>query len=303
MTTISVASGKGGAGKTSVAAALAERLGPGCLVADCDVDAANGAIALGSTIRERGPYFAGPGYRIARESCFGCGLCGAVCRFGAVRPDGTRYAIVPELCERCGACLDRCAAKAIETCEKQAGELFVSDTILGIPLVHAELAPGGDTSGKLVAKLRSRARELAEDGGTVIVDSPPGIGCPVIASITGADLVVLVVEASSSGLRDARRIAELARSMRRELVAVLNKAGLAPETEDLARAYLAEAGIPLAGEIPFAPELRSVEERGLTWASARLAGEGGARLEAALRALRGAIDAIRMKKEEGKEKP
>jgi len=141
MLTLSVASGKGGAGKTSLAASLAASLGSDAIFADCDVDAVNGAIALGATIREREPYVAGPGFRVAGESCMGCGLCAEAYRFGAVVKEGARYAIVPELCERCGACMDRCPAMAIEAYEKRAGELFVSDTRLGIPLVHAELAP------------------------------------------------------------------------------------------------------------------------------------------------------------------
>jgi MinD superfamily P-loop ATPase len=290
MLTISVASGKGGAGKTSIAAALAASLGKGCVYADCDVDAANGAIALGATMRERIPYFAGPGFRVLRDSCFGCGLCAVACRFGALRPDGTRYAIVPELCERCGACLDRCAAKAIETYEKQAGELFVSDTRLGIPLVHAELVPGEDTSGKLVAKVRERAKALAGDGTVLVVDSPPGLGCPVIASLTGSDLVLVVVEASASGIRDAERLMELVASMKRKAVAIINKAGLDQAMDIRARESVSKAGIPLAGEIPFDPALRSAEESGATWFT--IDHSANVRVWTALRAIRGIIDGI-----------
>ena len=290
MITVSVASGKGGAGKTSIAAALSEELGADCVVADCDVDAPNLAIALGASAREREPYLAGPGFSIDGAACTGCGLCAEACRFEALRPEDARYAIIQELCERCGACLDRCPAGAIATAERRAGELFVSDTRLGVALVHAELAPGEDTSGKLVAKVRERAKRQAGEGATMVVDSPPGIGCPVIASMTGSDLVVVVVEASASGIRDASRLVELVASMRRRAIGILNKTGLDAGMDGRARALLAEAGIPLAGAIPFDPSLRSAEESGRTWSS--LDGNGGAAAAAALRAVRGALDGI-----------
>jgi MinD superfamily P-loop ATPase len=288
--TIAVASGKGGAGKTSLAAALAATLGPACVVADCDVDAANGAIALGARLREAVPYFAGPGFTIDPAACTACGRCAAICRFGAIaqrEARGGAYSIVPELCERCGACGDRCPSGAIRTFEKRAGSLFVSDTRLGVPLVHAELVPGEDTSGKLVRKVRERADALAIDGALVIVDAPPGIGCPVIASLAGSDLVVIVVEASASGIRDADRLVELVASMKREAVAVINKAGLDASMDTRARVALLDAGIPPAGEIPFDPQLRSMEESGSTWADA--AGESGARVRNALKAIAGVV--------------
>ncbi len=290
--TIAVASGKGGAGKTSMTAALAASYGKGCVVADCDVDAANGAIALGASLRESEPYFAGPGFSIDPAACVSCDACAQACRFGAVRrgPDGNGHAIVPELCERCGACLDRCPAGAVVTAEKEAGKLFVSESRLGLRLAHAELKPGEDTSGKLVRKVRDRADELAGLGETVLVDAPPGIGCPVIASLSGTDLVVIVVEASLSGIRDAKRLVELAASMRRKAVAVINKAGLDPAKDEEARAALREAGLPLAGEIPFDPSLRSAEERGMTWLDVE--GAAGDRVRSAVEALRGLVDGL-----------
>ncbi|MBL8968073.1 MAG: ATP-binding protein [Spirochaetaceae bacterium] len=292
MIMVSVASGKGGAGKTSIAAALAELLGPARVFADCDVDAANGAIALGAALGTREPYDAGPGFKIDEKACTGCGLCAKVCRFGAIKPapDGSGYRIVPELCERCGACLDACPSKAVVTFEKQAGELFVSGTRLGIPLVHAELVPGEDTSGKLVRKVRDKAERIAGGDSIVVLDSPPGIGCPVIASISGCDLVLVVVEASASGIRDAARLVELVASMRRKAVAIVNKAGLDGAMDLRAREMIAKAGIPLAGEIPFDPALRSAEEAGKTWLS--LDGDSGARAAKALRAVRGVISGL-----------
>jgi MinD superfamily P-loop ATPase len=289
MTTVAVASGKGGAGKTSFSAALAVSLGPSCLVADCDVDAANGSIALGGEIIRREDYFAGPGYRIEADACSGCGSCEAACRFGAVLPAacGSRREIAPELCERCGACVDRCPSGAIVAFEKRAGEILVSRTRLGPTLVHAELSPGEDTSGKLVRMVRERARSLAGPGSAIVVDSPPGIGCPVIASLSGCDLVVAIVEASASGIKDAERLIELLESMKRKAIGVVNKSGLDAAMDAAAVEALARAGIPLAGDIPFDAALRSVEERGLTWLDA--GGAAGDRIRNAIGAVGGAV--------------
>lgn len=287
--TIAVASGKGGAGKTSIAAALAASLAPSCVVADCDVDAANGAIALGAILRAQEPYSAGPGFLIDPIACSGCGLCATACRFEAIQrdPASGRHAIVPELCERCGACLDACPAGAVLTPDKEAGRLFVSDTRPGLPLVHAELVPGEDTSGKLVRKVRERAEAEARDGYVIVVDSPPGIGCPVIASLSGCDLVVVVIEASFSGIRDAQRLLELVSSMKRKAVGLVNKAGLDAQMDTRAKAALLKAGIPLAGEIPFDPVLRSIEESGRTWAEVE--GTAGAQVRCAINAIQGVI--------------
>jgi MinD superfamily P-loop ATPase len=302
MMTIAVASGKGGAGKTSFAVALASCLGSSCIVADCDVDAANDAIALGAMLAGREDYHAGSGYRIAPGSCTGCGLCAASCRFEAIRavPGKKAFTVAQELCERCGACLDRCPSRAIETFEKKAGELFVSRTRAGLVLVHAELEPGEDSSGKLVRRVRERAQTLAGAESRIVVDAPPGIGCPVIASLTGADLVVVLVEASSSGIKDAERLIELVESMKRTAIGVINKSGLNAPMDTRAKAILEKAGIPLAGEIPFDPGLRSVEERGLTWAGVE--GPAGERVRSAIGAVEGVLGGMERKKHHEGEK-
>jgi MinD superfamily P-loop ATPase len=315
MTTVCVASGKGGAGKTSFTAALASTIASStvtgstvsldglCIFADCDVDAANGAIALGATLASSEPYFAGPGFIVDPSACSGCGRCYTACRFGAIEPviNKKEYRIVPELCERCGACVDRCPAKAIGTYEKQAGVLLESSTSRGIRLVHARLEPGEDTSGKLVNLVRRRAARLAAADTVILVDAPPGTGCPVIASLTGSDLVVVVVEASASGIRDATRLARLAAAMKRDCVAVLNKTGLDHRMDEEARGMLAGQGIPLAGEIPFDPMLRSAEETNLTWAEVDC--ESSPRIKAALSAIISLIASIGRKnlKEDGKQ--
>ncbi|MDA8410652.1 MAG: 4Fe-4S binding protein [Treponema sp.] len=302
---VTVASGKGGAGKTSIAAALVAALAPRCVGADCDVDAANGAIALGARLveGEASDYYAGPGFRIDQAVCMACAACVEACRFDAIEAEagafdpgpgailGPRgYSIVVELCERCGACLDVCPNGAIYSYEKKAGELFVSSTRYGIPLVHAELFPGEDTSGKLVRAVRERAEALAQDGATLIVDAPPGIGCPVIASLSGSDLVVVVVEASLSGVRDAGRLLELIASMRRRSIGILNKTGLNADMDKAARACLAASGVAIGGEILFDPSLRSAEEGGKAWNEVE--GEAGERVRAALASVLRSIEEL-----------
>ncbi len=300
MTTVSVASGKGGAGKTSIAAALAVAIaaipGEKCIFADCDVDAANGAIALDAKERERFPYFAGPGFSIKANACTACGRCVQACRFDAIRKSADRqsYVIVPQLCERCGACLDTCPKGAVTMYEKQAGEFYVADTARGPTLVFAELEPGEDTSGKLVRVVRDRAEQLAGEASVIVVDSAPGIGCPVIASLSGANLVIIVVEASVSGIKDARRLVALVHSMKRKAIAIMNKTGLSADMDSKARIMLAEAGIPLAGELPFDPALRAAEESGNTWLS--IGGEAGDQVKATIEAVKGVVLSMQRKK-------
>jgi MinD superfamily P-loop ATPase len=269
--TIVVASGKGGAGKTSVSAALAASYSAGCVVADCDVDAANGAIALGAKRRDYAAYYSGPGFSVDASKCAACGACERACRFDAVRRKAHAFEIAQELCERCGACLDRCPAGAIVAYERRSGAIMVSDTRAGAILAHAELSPGEDTSGKLVRKVRDRADEEARNASraTVIVDAPPGIGCPVIASISGADLAVVAVEASAAGIRDAERLLSLLESMGRRAIGIINKTGLSAREDAAAAALLARFGIEVVGRIPFDPALRSLDEAGATWLDAK----------------------------------
>lgn len=264
---IAIASGKGGAGKTSLAAALFSWLGNDAVLADCDVDAANAVIALGAKELSAKPYSSGLGYKIDASACTSCGRCMEVCRFAAISQGEKSFMIDEALCERCAYCTDVCPVNAILSEEMHGGELFLSQMHEGPLISHAELEPGEDTSGKLVMQVRRQAEAQAkqEGAGFIIVDAPPGIGCPVIAALSGVDLCVVVIEAGKSGMYDARRLFELLKNMKISSLAIINKAGIDPamdsEAESLARLYAKKT----VSRIPFDKRLRASTENGEAW--------------------------------------
>ncbi len=196
-----IISGKGGTGKTSLTASFAA-LYPSAVLADCDVDAADLHLILQPKIRRREKFRSGHAAVIRAEACTGCGRCADVCRFGAIavaEPDVTGrrlHSVAPTACEGCGVCVWNCPAQAIDFPEQECGEWFLSGTRYG-PLVHARLTPGAENSGKLVSLVREQARQLAQQEGreVVLVDGPPGVGCPVIAALTGAQGIARAVHA------------------------------------------------------------------------------------------------------------
>ena len=253
---LAIISGKGGTGKTSVTASfavLAERP----VIADCDVDAADLHLVLSPTINERHEFRSGHGAVIRQNDCIGCGACLAHCRFGAVRTDGkpageATFAIDPVSCEGCGLCVRFCPVKAIDFPERLCGEWMVSETRCG-PMVHARLGIAAENSGKLVSTVRREARRIAETENhpLVIVDGPPGIGCPVIASVTGSTLILVVTEPTVSGEHDLERVLSLAAHFQTPALVCVNKWDLNPEMtyriEDKAR----QAGACIAGRIRY----------------------------------------------------
>jgi len=303
-----VISGKGGTGKTSLAASfavLAERP----VIADCDVDAADLHLVLSPRVKERHEFRSGHEAVIRPQDCTGCGTCLTHCRFGAVltpevqderrAPGRARmncsdceycerscdsrtnaiigdimeamglartaaYAIDPIACEGCGACVRFCPAKAIDFPERLSGEWLVSETRCG-PMVHARLGVAAENSGKLVSLVRREARRIAESEGRsqIIVDGPPGIGCPVIASVTGATLVLAVTEPTVSGEHDLERVLALARHFSIPAAVCVNKWDLNPgmtgRIEDEAR----KAGARVVGRIRYdrAVTLAQMRER------------------------------------------
>lgn len=243
-----VVSGKGGTGKTSIAASIAA-LHENNVAADCDVDAANLHLVLNPEILERHTFSAGNCARITPDRCVGCGTCLEHCRLDAVIDEGKGVFSIDDIaCEGCGVCAHFCPAEAIDLEQSLSGEWYVSKVRTG-PMVHARLGIAKENSGKLVTLIRKEARRLAETNKLplIVVDGSPGIGCPVIASMTGADMALLVAEATISGLHDLERVAMLANQLRVEAAVCINKWDLNREMtlaiEDLAQ----RQGLSIAG--------------------------------------------------------
>jgi len=252
MKSILFLSGKGGTGKTSLAGAFAV-LADDKVLADCDVDAANLHLLLAPRVVDEGVY---QGANLAvkdDEACTGCGRCYEVCRFHAV---SSSYEIDSYLCEGCGACVTACPVGAIELVIQDTGRWFTAESRLG-PLASAELLPGEETSGKLVAQVKQKAAELSEvaNAERLLIDGAPGIGCPVIASASGVDIVVLVTEPTLSGLHDLRRIVGVVRHFQIPAYLVINKEDLNPSVAKEIGAYAKEEDLPLLGGVPYDPKV------------------------------------------------
>jgi MinD superfamily P-loop ATPase len=255
---IVVVSGKGGTGKTSVVACFAA-LAEEAVLADCDVDASDLPLVLEPEVRERHAFSGGKRASIAAEWCNACGECVRLCRFGAVVQEGAVFRIDALSCEGCGVCADNCPADAVLFEDAENGEWFVSQTRFG-PMVHARLGIAAENSGKLVTLVRKKAREIAADGHPwLIVDGPPGIGCPVIASIGGADLVLIVSEPTPSGLHDARRAADLARHFRIPVFLCVNRFDLNLEMTERLEHFAREVGAGTVDRIPYDPSVTAAQ--------------------------------------------
>lgn len=256
MKEITILSGKGGAGKTSVAAALAS-LVPDVVFCDNDVDAADLHLILIPEIREKHAFDSGSIAVIDEEKCTTCGLCEEYCRFDAIHTNQKGFPEVnPFQCEGCRLCERICPAGAITPVQNFNNHWFVSKTRFG-PMVHAKMGAGEENSGKLVTEIRKKTKEIAIEANAqyIISDGPPGIGCPAIASVTGTDAVLLVIEPSLSGLHDAKRLVELVNTFFVPVFAIINKYDINPRITQLAESYLNENAIPLLGKIPFNTQL------------------------------------------------
>jgi len=251
MVELVVISGKGGTGKTTVVGALAS-LASGKVLADCDVDAANLHLLLRPKIEEKITYEGSDLAQIEKSKCLGCGNCAKACRFGAIVSEDGVYRVDPLSCEGCGVCFHVCPAGAVSLKPRLSGWIYVSRTAYG-PLVHGELLPGEENTGKLVTAVKMRARAIAKDADAkwLFVDGAPGIGCPVIATLSGAHAVLIVTEPSLSALSDLKRAAELARHFRAKIAVAINKADLAPNLAEKIEREAAEQGLPVLGYIPY----------------------------------------------------
>jgi len=252
-----ILSGKGGTGKTSVAAAFAHLASMGdvsirSVLADADVDAANLELVLAPKILDQQEFWGGKAAIIDAELCGGCGTCEQVCRFDAVHESGDVYRVDPIACDGCAACVYQCPNEAIQMEDQLAGQWFRSMSRFG-PMFHAALRPAQENSGRLVTMVKQQARLLAmdEDYELVLVDGPPGIGCPVISAVSGADLALIVAEPTAAGVHDMHRILETTTHFGVRALVCINKADLyLPGTAEI-EGFCRENGIDMIGRVPF----------------------------------------------------
>ena len=254
MIKIVILSGKGGTGKTTVAAALAHLASQeaSIILADADVDAANLELVLSPHLQEEEEFTGGGVAVIDQELCIACGRCRDVCRFEAIVTGDGIYSVDEIGCEGCGACTYTCPAEAIEMQERPDGRWFRSQARYG-PLFHAHLFAGRENSGKLVTLVKSKAHILAvkRESDYLLVDGPPGTGCPVIASVSGMDLALLVTEPTVSGAHDLQRIVGVTQHFGVPSLACINKWDLNPSKTEEVATWCAEQGVPVVGRIPF----------------------------------------------------
>ncbi len=277
MREIVVLSGKGGTGKTTVAASLsviaARKAVAGdksaAVIADCDVDAANLALILRAQTRERHE-FSGSSVAVVREercgASGGCDRCLAVCRAGAIsRAESGGPVVDPNTCEGCGVCREICPSTAFELVPVVTGAWFVSDTPHG-PLVHARLRPGGESCGQLVTLVREKAQRIATAQGKdlVVADGPPGLGCPVLASLTGATAALIVTEPTYSAMHDLERVLSVTAHFGVPAMAAVNRCDLDSENCQVLERRCREHGVPVIGRIPYDREVTRVLAEGLT---------------------------------------
>jgi len=253
-----VISGKGGTGKTSIVAAFAN-LAKNAVFADCDVDAADLHLVLEPKIQQTSDFSGGKQASIIAEKCIGCGKCKEVCRFDAINLDGPAndtvgktFTVDPISCEGCKVCVEFCPVDAIEFEDSINGQWFISDTRFG-PMVHARLGIAEENSGKLVSLIRKESKRIAEEQKSelIIVDGSPGIGCPVIASITGATLVLIITEPTLSGKHDLERVAELAAGFRIPVLVAINKFDLNSDMAEQIEEDALQRKIKVVGKIRY----------------------------------------------------
>jgi len=253
MKEIVIISGKGGTGKTSVTASLAYLANKDVIVADCDVDAADMHLLMKPVNDRKEDFFSGVLPIIDQNKCIKCGKCANVCRWDAIPIIDNKYIVQPIDCEGCGYCARVCPADAISMNEQNVGDWIISDVKTNTKMVHARLGIGAENSGKLVAKVKNEAKVLAEklNKDFIIVDGSPGIGCPVVSSLSGANLVVLVTEPSVAGIHDVKRVYELVKKFGIKAGCIINKADINTDKVLEIHQFLEAEDIQLIAEIPY----------------------------------------------------
>lgn len=257
MKEILIVSGKGGAGKTTITSSLSLFLEENDVLVDADVDASDLPILLGPKTLEESIFFAGVAPSINYDICSNCGLCKSYCKFDAIINENNKYVIDEINCEGCALCSYVCPANAITLTKRETGKKFISQTKLNVKMCHGELNIGAENSGKLVASVKQDGRVLAnkQESSIIIIDGPPGIGCPVIAAMSGVDLAVIVIEPTLSGIHDAKRIIELAKQFDINTSAVINKYGLNKENEAALFEYLHKEDIKVLGCLNYSEDI------------------------------------------------
>ncbi|MFC1846182.1 ATP-binding protein [Chloroflexota bacterium] len=247
MKEVLVISGKGGTGKTTIVASLAA-LAQSKVMVDCDVDAADLNLLLQPDKQEKYEFWSGQTAVIDPEKCSRCGLCQDVCRFNAI----SEYCVDPVYCEGCSFCYNICPEEAIIMRDNLAGNWFVSSTKYGT-LVHARLGIAEENSGKLVATVRKQARDIARDHGLdfILSDGPPGIGCPVISSLSGTNLAVIVTEPTLSGIHDMERVIGVCRHFKVPAMVCINKYDINETNTGRIQDYCDNNAINVAARIPY----------------------------------------------------
>ena len=255
MPEILVISGKGGTGKTSLTAALAQSA-PEHILCDLDVDAPDLHLLMQPEHQQTNEFWSGSEAVINPDACSACGRCEEVCRFDAVSqtPDG--YIIDPLRCEGCKTCVVLCPEEAIDFNPKQCGNWYVSRTRMDTTMVHAQLFPAEENSGRLVALLRKEAKIIAEKQGInlIIDDGPPGIGCPVISALSGVDMVVIVTEPTPSGKHDMERVVDLCKHFKPKVAAIINKWDLNQDLSRDIQQWCEARDIPIVAHLPHDPD-------------------------------------------------
>lgn len=263
---IVIISGKGGTGKTSITASFAVLEKENAVIADCDVDAADMHLLMKPNFAKSEEFFSGELAIIKQEDCIQCGKCAEVCRFDAITFTNNTY-IVDELsCEGCGYCARVCPTDTIMNIQQNVGQWYVSEIKTGSKMVHAKLAIGADNSGKLVAQVKNEAKKIAEEDNYdyIIVDGSPGVGCPVVSSLSGANYIVLVTEPTVSGLHDLKRVYELVNKFNLKAGCIINKFDLNLDVTNEIKDFLKKENINHLADIPYSNEFTKAITNGQT---------------------------------------
>lgn len=253
MKQIVVISGKGGTGKTSLTASFAMLSSEDSVIADCDVDAADMHLLLQPETQKTEDFYSGVIAKIDPDKCAACGLCMDKCRFDAIDKMGDAFVVNKLDCEGCGYCALLCKDDAISMIEQNVGNWYISKTKVNNFLVHARLSIGAENSGKLVAKVKNEAVSLAKENNKdyVIVDGSPGIGCPVVSSLSGANFVVLVTEPSVAGYHDLKRVYKLVAKFKLKAGCIINKSDINMEMTNKILQFLKDNSIEHLGNLPY----------------------------------------------------